>query len=96
MCSDRGEIILVFSSNTRILSAEELLEAKELPFTLVPVPKEVNPNCGLAISFSETDADLIMPVLCQAGLLPQSAYLRKADEFSGCPLEGLFKEAPPG
>jgi hypothetical protein len=87
MSSQNGEIILVFSSNTRILSAEELLEDLDLPFILVPVPKEVNPNCGLAISFSEKDADLILPVLDKSDLWPESSYLRKEDDFKDYPLQ---------
>jgi hypothetical protein len=87
MRSDSGEVILVFSSNTRILAAEELLEERGLPFRLVPVPKEVNPNCGLALSFAENDQGLIMPVLDQADLWPQSVYLRKGGDFGDCRLE---------
>ncbi|MDR2405588.1 MAG: DUF3343 domain-containing protein [Deltaproteobacteria bacterium] len=86
MESTRGEIILVFSSNTRILLAEELLEELELPFILVPVPKEVNPNCGLAISFKEEDRNLIMPALDKGDLWPQSSYIRRGEEFGDYPL----------
>jgi hypothetical protein len=82
----QGEIILVFPSNTRILEAEELLEERGLPFILVPVPKEVNPNCGLAISLRAGDRGLILPALEEAGLLPQSAYLRNGDLFADYPL----------
>ncbi|MDR1079535.1 MAG: DUF3343 domain-containing protein [Deltaproteobacteria bacterium] len=88
MNDGQGDIILVFASNTRILEAEELLEEGGLPFILVPVPKEVNPNCGLAISLREGDRDLILPALADAGLMPQSAYLRRGDEFAGYPLDG--------
>jgi hypothetical protein len=83
---EKAEIILVFSSNTRILNAEDLLEEKGLPFVLVPVPKEVNPNCGLAISFNEQDHDLIIPVLQAADLRPAAAYRRCGDDFSVWPL----------
>ncbi|MDR1656401.1 MAG: DUF3343 domain-containing protein [Deltaproteobacteria bacterium] len=83
---DVAEIILVFSSNTKILNAEDLLEEKNLPFILVPVPKEVNPNCGLAISFLESDRDLILPVLEAADLMPAAAYRRAGDLFSVWPL----------
>ncbi|MDR2350751.1 MAG: DUF3343 domain-containing protein [Deltaproteobacteria bacterium] len=76
-----GEIILVFASNTMILEAEELLEDKDLPFELIPVPKEVNPNCGLAISFSEEDRDLILPALKEATLAPSAGYFRMGDVF---------------
>jgi hypothetical protein len=81
-----AEVILVFSSNTMILNAEDLLESKDLPFTLVPVPKEVNPNCGLAISFKEGDRDLIMPVLEAAALMPTAAWRRQGDRFTVWPL----------
>jgi hypothetical protein len=85
METERAEIILVFASNTLILNAEDLLEEKGLPFALVPVPKEVNPNCGLAISFLEADRDLIMPALEAVGLMPASAYRRRGDDFSSWP-----------
>ncbi|MDR2366747.1 MAG: DUF3343 domain-containing protein [Deltaproteobacteria bacterium] len=81
------DIILIFASNTEILNAEDLLEEKGLPFILVPVPKEVNPNCGLAISLAENDHDLILPVLEAAGLRPSSAYRRHGDDFSPWRLE---------
>jgi hypothetical protein len=81
-----GEIILVFSSNTAILNAEDLLEELELPFTLVPVPKEVNPNCGLALCFMESQKDRILGPLKEANLWPLMAYCRRGPEFSEWPL----------
>ncbi|MDR2302290.1 MAG: DUF3343 domain-containing protein [Deltaproteobacteria bacterium] len=87
MPPDGPEIILIFPSNTDILNAEDLLEEKGLPFILVPVPKEVNPNCGLAISLAENDHDLILPVLEAAGLRPSAAYRRQGDDFSAWHLE---------
>jgi hypothetical protein len=81
------EIILVFASNTMILEVEDLLEEKDLPFLLVPVPKEVNPNCGLAISFLEKDKELILPTLKGASLLPSAGYFRKGDNFGDYSLE---------
>ena len=81
------EIILIFASNTDILNAEDLLEERGLPFSLVPVPKEVNPNCGLAISLAENDHDLILPPLEAAGLRPSAAYRREGDDFSAWPLD---------
>jgi hypothetical protein len=81
----KDEIILIFASNTAILEAEDLLDERDMPFILVPVPKEVNPNCGLAISFLEPDKDLIMSALEEGGLCPSSAWRRKGDDFSPWP-----------
>jgi hypothetical protein len=54
----------------------------------VPVPKEVNPNCGLAISFLERERHLVMPILEAAGLAPAAFYRRQGDQFSDWAPEG--------
>jgi len=77
----RAEIILVFASNTEVLNVEDLLEEMDLPFELVPVPKEVNPNCGLAISFLKRDRADILAALAEGGFKPQASYLRRGDDF---------------
>ncbi|MDR0548913.1 MAG: DUF3343 domain-containing protein [Deltaproteobacteria bacterium] len=82
-----GELILVFASNAKILNVEDLLEEKNLPFTLVPVPKEVNPNCGLAVCFMESQKDRILPILKAADLWPSAAYRRKGRDFSVFPID---------
>ncbi len=76
-----GSIILVFASNTQVLNAEDLLDEAGLPFQLIPVPKEVNPNCGLAISFKEEDGRAIMAALAVAGLAPETVYRRIEGAF---------------
>lgn len=83
-----AEIILVFASNTEVLNVEDLLEGLDLDFELVPVPKEVNPNCGLAISFQEPARPAIMAALHQAGFKPASAYERRGDDFRPWPDDG--------
>ena len=76
-----AEIILIFASNTEVLNVEDLLEEKDFAFKLVPVPKEVNPNCGLAISFNGRIQAAILDALKEAGFTPQAAYLRRGDDF---------------
>ena len=80
----RAEIILVFASNTEVLNVEDLLEEMDLPFELVPVPKEVNPNCGLAISFLKENRESIFEALAEGGFKPQASYLRRGDDFRPC------------
>ena len=77
-----AEIILVFSSNTEVLNAEDLLEAAGLDFELIPVPKTVNPNCGLALSVREEAVTAISLALNQAGLAAAAVYGRQGDEFT--------------
>ncbi len=83
--SGGGRIILVFASNTMVLNAEDWLDEAGLPFELIPVPKEVNPNCGLAISFKEEDGPMIMAALSRAGLKPETVYRRTQGDFQPWP-----------
>ena len=77
-----AELVLVFASTTEVLNAEDRLEAEGFNFSLIPVPKEINPNCGLALSFSEKIAPDINRALAAAGFAPQAAYRRSGGEFS--------------
>jgi hypothetical protein len=77
-----AELVLVFASTTEVLNAEDRLEAEGFNFSLIPVPKEINPNCGLALSFSEDDAPDINRALAAAGFAPLAAYRRLGGAFS--------------
>jgi len=77
-----AELVLVFASTTEVLNAEDRLEAEGFNFSLIPVPKEINPNCGLALSFSEKIAPDINRALAVAGLGPRAVYRRLGGEFS--------------
>jgi len=76
-----AEMVLVFASTTEVLNAEDRLEAGNFNFSLIPVPKEVNPNCGLALSFSEYLAPDIARTLAAAGLGPLAVYRRQGGEY---------------
>jgi hypothetical protein len=76
------ELVLVFASNTEVLNAEDRLEAGNFKFALIPVPKEVNPNCGLALSISGENASAINQALAQAGLNPLSIYQRRGENWN--------------
>lgn len=79
--ASEAEVIMIFASNTEVLNVEDFLEEKDLTFELVPVPKEVNPNCGLAISFKSQAEAGILTALAEGGFKPQASYLRRGDDF---------------
>jgi hypothetical protein len=79
--SASAELVLVFASTTEVLNAEDRLEAEGFNFRLIPVPKEINPNCGLALSFSEEVAQAVNRALAAAGLDPLAVYRRQGGAF---------------
>ncbi|MCL2029677.1 MAG: DUF3343 domain-containing protein [Deltaproteobacteria bacterium] len=80
-------LVLVFASTTEVLNAEDRLEAEDFNFVLIPVPKEVNPNCGLALSIPEEAAPEISQALARAGLNPLAVYKRQGGGFTLLPTE---------
>jgi len=65
-----GQYLAVFNSTHRVLKAEGLLKARNIPIMLIPAPRAVQADCGLAIRFDENMHDTIMRLLSDQNLLP--------------------------
>ena len=65
-----GHLLAVFNSGHRVMKAEGILKALGLPVLLIPAPRELQTDCGLALRFSEDARERIMQALEREGLLP--------------------------
>lgn len=65
-----GQYLAVFNSTHRVLKAEGLLKAQNLSIMLIPAPRAVQADCGLAIRFDEALHDSVMGFLAEQKLLP--------------------------
>ena len=55
--------VLLFESVHRVMKAEKLLKGKGIKIDLIPVPREISSDCGVAIELSgdlETEALLVL------------------------------------
>lgn len=75
------EIICIFPTNNLLLNAEDVLTELDLPYELIPVPKQVYSNCGLALSVQKERFAEIMSILKASGYEPGTVYKRCGDEF---------------
>ena len=48
--------VLIFSSIHQVMRAEKLLKGKGVKIDLIPVPREISSDCGVAIELS-TDSE---------------------------------------
>ena len=62
-------VLLVFESIHHVLAAEAALKAAAIPADLIPVPKEIHPNCGMAITVAPADRSRAVALLEPHGLL---------------------------
>lgn len=82
MMKHPDEIICIFLSSNHLLNAEDVLGEFNLPYELVPVPKQVFSNCGLALSVQAESFDEIIAILKEAGHEPGTIYKRSGENFT--------------
>ena len=54
---------LIFQSIHHVLASENRLKATDLTFDVIPVPKEISPNCGMAVEFYCKDRELVLAAI---------------------------------
>ncbi len=65
-----GQYLAVFNSTHRILKAEEVLKRQGLAVTMIPAPRAVQTDCGMALRFNQEQLEIIMQTLQSQLLLP--------------------------
>ena len=74
-----GEMILIFRGTHQVLSAEKHLKKARVPMRLIPVPRSLTSDCGLAIRLTASWRDRARDVLAAAGLSPFSVYILRQE-----------------
>jgi len=65
-----GHLLAVFNSGHRVMKAEGILKAQGLPVLLIPAPRQLQTDCGLALRFDEDIRGQVMDTLEREELLP--------------------------
>jgi hypothetical protein len=69
------ETILIFRGTHQVLSAEKKLKQGRVAMRLIPVPRRLTSDCGLAIRISSDERERARNILREAGLLPVSVHI---------------------
>jgi hypothetical protein len=73
-----GDYLAVFNSAHRVMKAESILKSRGLPILLIPAPRQLMTDCGLALRVGPDIRDEVVRVLTAEQLLP--AFINR---FSG-------------
>ena len=74
-----GQLIAVFNSAHRVMKAESVLKKLRLAILLIPAPRALSTDCGLAIRYDSDISDTIFQSLASEKLLPTSIYQKESD-----------------
>lgn len=81
------ELILIFRGTHQVMSAEKHLKKAGVPMRLIPVPRRLSSDCGLAIRIFPPDRETARAILARSGILPKSVHiLREKGEYAEEPL----------
>lgn len=79
-----GDYVAIFNSIHRVMKAEKLLKGQKIPMLLIPAPRALTSDCGLAIRYAGADRETVEQALQGAGLLPEETYVKRGEEFVRC------------
>jgi len=76
-----GDYVAIFNSIHRVMEAERLLKDKHLKILLIPAPRALAADCGLALRYAEDVRVEVEVALAEAGLLPRDVYRKSGEAF---------------
>lgn len=76
-----GDYVAVFNSIHRVMKAEKILKQKKAAILLIPVPRALHSDCGLAIRYEAALQQEVYSILAEEELLPAELYLKQNGQF---------------
>ena len=76
-----NDYVAIFHSIHRVLKAEKLLKQDKIDFLLIPVPRQLTSDCGLALRFSPEAKEALLRILEDADLPPVEMYQRNNGDY---------------
>lgn len=74
-----GQLLAIFNSAHRVMKAENILKKCGLAILLIPAPRALSTDCGLAIRFNSDLYDNVLKSLTSEHLLPTFIYRKDSD-----------------
>ncbi|MCX7781045.1 MAG: DUF3343 domain-containing protein [Negativicutes bacterium] len=72
--------IITFYSSSHAVHAEKVLKSAGYLAELVPGPKDISPNCGVALRYDYENTDKVKELLEQKGVAYEACHLYRAPQ----------------
>ena len=76
-----GDFVAIFNSIHRVMKAERLLKDRKLPILVIPAPRSVNTDCGLAIRYGVEARVEVEQLLAENGLTPEKVFVKQGEAY---------------
>ncbi len=79
------DFVAIFHSIHRVLKAEKVLKEAGVDFLLIPVPRQLTSDCGLALRIAPEHRQAVYAILAGQDLLPAELHQKVGADFRLCP-----------
>lgn len=76
-----NDYIAIFHSIHKVLKAEKILKEARVDFLLIPVPRQLTADCGLALRFAPPAKAGLLATLADVDLAPAELYQRRGEAY---------------
>lgn len=70
-------LVAVFESVSQVMKAEKILKSKNIPYKIIPVPRNISTDCGVCIRFLPEYRERIMDEFINKVEIPEVHELVK-------------------
>ncbi len=76
-----GDYVAIFNSIHRVMRAEKLLKERRFAILLIPAPRTLKSDCGLALRYGAAERPAIEKMLTEEELMPEEVYVKSGEEY---------------
>ncbi|PLX76851.1 MAG: hypothetical protein C0615_06095 [Desulfuromonas sp.] len=84
----KNDIVAIFHSMHKVMKAEKVLKREGVTMLLIPVPRQLTSDCGLAIRYAVDDQAHVEEILNKEDLFPLERFRKGDDGFTQIGEEG--------
>ncbi|NLG49863.1 MAG: DUF3343 domain-containing protein [Chloroflexi bacterium] len=66
--------VVLFHTTSAALRAEKILKVNRIPIKLIPTPRELSSDCGVALRFDREQTETVQALLRDAGVEVAGIY----------------------
>ncbi|MEE4253354.1 MAG: DUF3343 domain-containing protein [Desulfuromusa sp.] len=75
------DCVAIFHSIHRVMAAEKVLKAQRLDVLLIPVPRLLSSECGMAIRYSHSIHPEILAALVESKVVVQEVWVKRDGKY---------------
>ncbi len=76
-----GDCVAIFHSIHRVMKAEKALQEQQVDILLIPVPRQLSADCGMAICFPQAMRLPVEDILGRAGIGIRELWLMENEKY---------------